>query len=169
MDFDSFTSSANLAANEDFEVVTATLYVDYKINDNLSFSSITSMLDGDYSRFDDDEGPEGGDAFRGRNAEEKNWAQEFRFSYNSDDLKGIIGVYYTGDDLVNNTIGLVNILPMDVGVPAQLLPFYPAVVEIDVFTPFEQDISNYAFLTEWDYSVNEKLTVSAGFRRARAF
>jgi outer membrane receptor protein involved in Fe transport len=65
---------------------------------------------------------------------------------------------------VNNTTGLVNILPAEVGVPDTLLPFYPTILEIDVFFPFEQETTNYAFYTEWDYSISDKLTFSAGFR-----
>ncbi len=162
---DSFTASDNLIGFEDYEGVNAALTIDYVVNDEIELTSITSYFDGEYERFDDDGGsPENGNAFRGREGEDTNWAQEFRLSYDGENYRGVAGIYYTKLDIVNSTLGLVNILPADVGVPGVLLPFYPETLEIDVFFPFEQETTNYAFYTEWDYFLNDKVTLSAGFR-----
>lgn len=162
---DSYTASDNLIGFEDYEGVNSALTVDYTISDTLDFTAITSYFDGEYERFDDDGGgPDAGNAFRGRDGEDTNWAQEFRFTYQKEGLRGVAGVYYTQVDVVNNTKGLVNIFPAEVGVPGTLLPFYPALLEIDVSVPFEQETTNYAFYTEWDYKLYDKLTLSAGFR-----
>jgi len=162
---DSFTSSANIAADEDYEASTGSLELDYQINEQFNFSAVASFIDGDYHRVDDDdEGPEGGNAFRGRNATDKNWAQELRLTYHSDKLQGVVGLYYTEVELLNNTSALTNILPADVGVPATLLPFYPTLLEIDLYSPFEQQTTNYALFTEWDYQLTDRVTLSAGFR-----
>lgn len=162
---DSFTSSANIAAKEDYDATTGSLALDYQISQHFNLTAITSFLDGDYSRIDDDdEGPEGGNAYRGREAQDKNWAQELRLTFNSDKLQGVVGLYYTEVELINDTRGLINILPAEVGVPATLLPFYPSVLEINRQNPFEQQTTNYAFFTEWDYKLFDNLTLSAGFR-----
>jgi len=162
---DSFTSSANIAANEEYDATTGSLELDYQLNDTFNLSAVTSFINGDYTRIDDDdEGPEGGNAYRGRNAQDKNWAQELRLSYNSSKLQGVIGLYYTEVELINDTRALTNILPADVGVPSSLLPFYPTVLELNRHTPFEQQTTNYALFTEWDYKLTERVTVSAGFR-----
>lgn len=162
---DSFTASDNLVGFEDYEGVNAALTLDYRINDNLDFTAITSYFDGEYERFDDDGGaPDGGNAFRGRRGEDTNWAQELRLTYQDENLRGVAGIYYTEVEVVNNTTGLVGIFPAEVGVPAVLLPFYPEQLQIDVAVPFKQDTKNYAFYTEWDYKLNDKVTLSAGFR-----
>ncbi|MEC8327741.1 MAG: TonB-dependent receptor [Pseudomonadota bacterium] len=162
---DSFTASDNLVGFEDYEGMNAALTIDYAISEQLDFTAITSYFDGEYQRFDDDGGaPTGGNAYRGRDGEDTNWAQELRLTYQSDVLRGVAGVYYTEVEVVNNTKGYVGIFPADVGVPEALLPFYPAQLEIDVLFPFDQKTTNYAFYTEWDYRATDKLTLSAGFR-----
>lgn len=162
---ESFTASDNLVGFEDYEGINAALTLDYKINETIDFTAITSYFDGEYERFDDDGGaPDGGNAFRGRHGEDTNWAQELRLTYQTDELRGVAGIYYTEVEVVNNTSGLVGIFPAEVGVPAVLLPFYPEQLEIDVAVPFEQDTTNYAIYTEWDYQLDEKVTLSAGFR-----
>ncbi|WP_171045301.1 TonB-dependent receptor [Pseudoalteromonas rubra] len=162
---DSFTASDNLVGFEDYEGVNAAITIDYQVNDTLDFTAITSYFDGEYERFDDDGGaPDGGNAYRGRDGKDTNWAQELRLSYQSEKLRGVAGVYYTEVEVVNNTKGLVNIYPAEVGVPEVLLPFYSEFLEVNVSIPFNQDTTNYAFYTEWDYSLSDKLTVSAGFR-----
>ncbi|MEM7764659.1 MAG: TonB-dependent receptor [Pseudomonadota bacterium] len=158
-------SRANLAAREDFEAFSGSVNIDYDITDQWSFQSVSAFLDGDYDRFDDDdESAGGGSAFRGRTGVEDNWSQELRFTYQGDRLSGVAGLWYTEVDVVNNTTGLVNLAPADLGVPAQLLPFYPQVLEIDVSIPAENTKTNAAFFTEWDYTLNQKWTLSAGFR-----
>lgn len=165
VDLESRESSANLQAFEDYEAFSASIDIDYQINETLAFRSITSMIDGEYDRFDDDdEGPEGGNAFRGRYAEDDNIAQELRLSYDSDNLTGVVGLYYTEVDLLNDTSGLVNIAPAILGVPDQLLPFYPANLEVDVYSPAEQETTNTAFFTEWDWKFADAWHLSLGYR-----
>ena len=162
---ESRTSSANLTAFENYKAFSAALNLDYRINDSMYMTAITSRIDGEYDRFDDDdEGPEGGNAFRGRQAEDENWAQELRLTFERDDMQGVAGVYYTEVDLINDTSGLVNISPEFAGVPAALLPFYPTVLEIDVFSPAMKETTNVAFFTEWDFNISDDWRLSAGFR-----
>lgn len=162
---DSYIDSSNLVGQETYEGGSAVLDLNYQVNDTWSFRSITSYIDGEYFRFnDDDGGPDGGDAFRGRTAEDKNWAEELRVTYESNSLNGVFGVYYTEVDLTNNTGGFVALNPASLGVPAVLLPFYPETVNVEVLIPSETNTTNKAFFTEWDWSVSENIIVSAGFR-----
>ena len=158
-------SSANLRAFDLYEAWTGTLDLEYDFNDQWSVRSITSIIDGDYSRFDDDDqGPEGGNAFRGREAEDFNWAEELRVNYNGERLRGVAGVYYTEVEVLNDTLGLVNIAPANVGVPAPLLPFYPANLEVDVFQSSDNETTNFALFGEFDYGVTDRLRLTAGLR-----
>ncbi|MEM7707336.1 MAG: TonB-dependent receptor [Pseudomonadota bacterium] len=164
-DLEDRVNRANLQAFEDFEAWSGSLTVDYQLNDRWSIQSVTAILDGEYDRFDDDdESAGGGNAFRGRVGTEENWSQELRFTYEGDRLNGVAGFWYTDVDVKNDTLGLVNLAPADLGVPASLLPFYPPILEIDAFIPAENNKSNAAFFTEWDYSLNQDWTLSAGFR-----
>ncbi|MEO1035998.1 MAG: TonB-dependent receptor [Pseudomonadota bacterium] len=164
-DLDSRTSSANLAAFENYDALSGSITVDYALSDVWSLQSITAYIDGEYERFDDDdEGPDGGNAFRGRTAEEQNWSQELRLSMSGEKWRGVAGLWFTGVDLDSPTTGLVNIEPALLGVPPELQPFYPAVVEVDVLIPFSSETFNAAFFTEWDYSFDNNWTASFGFR-----
>ena len=164
-DIEDRINRANLQAREDFEAWSGSLNVDFTLNDRWSVLSVTAFLDGEYDRFDDDDESEvGGNAFRGREGLEDNWSQELRFTYQGERLNGVAGLWYTEVDVVNDTTGLVNLAPADLGVPAALLPFYPTVLEIDAFIPAENNRVNYAFFTEWDYQVSDSWTLSTGLR-----
>ena len=158
-------SSANLVAQEHYDAYSAAINIDYRFNDSFNLDSITSYIKGDYDRFDDDdEGPEGGNAFRGRTAEDKNWAQELRLNYRGDHAQGVIGLYYTEVDLTNNTTGLINLAPAALGVPSSLLPFYPGLLEVNVLQPYDGETQNVALFTEWDYYLTDNITINAGLR-----
>ena len=165
---DSYRDSSNLASEETYEAYAIALDMQYNFNDDWSLRSVTSLIDGEYTRFnDDDSGPEGGDAFRGRFVEDKNWAQEFRVTYDSGNLHGVMGLYYTDVDLRNDTTGIVALNPTSLGVPSVLLPFYPETLVIDVLIPSQNNTTNAAFFTEWDWDISEDITLSAGFRYDR--
>lgn len=159
-------SSANIAAFDRYDGYAATLDIDYDISDNINLKSITAFIDGTVGRQSDiDNGPGGFDAALRRDGGDKNWSQELRLTYNSDNLKGLIGAYYTQVDVENNTNRLGTRLdPAIVGVPAALLPFYPPVFVIDSFSLFESKIKSFALFAEWDYEIVENLTLSAGLR-----
>lgn len=164
-DIESRISNANLRGFEDYEGWSGAFDVTYDLDDNWSLQSVTAFLDGKYDRFDDDdEGPGGGNAFRGRRGSEENWSQELRLNYQSDRITGVAGLWYTEVDVLNDTLGLVSLSPADLGVPGILLPFYPEVLEIDVFFPAEVQTTNYAFFTEWYYQLSDRWELSAGFR-----
>ena len=164
----SFQDRSNLESEETYEAYSVALDVQYDFNEAWSLRSISSFIEGDYFRFNDDDGsPSGGNAFRGRDVDDRNWAQELRFTYQSDNLNGVFGLYYTDVDLANNTIGTVALNPQSLGVPPVLLPFYPTNLIIEVGIPAQVNTTNAAFFTEWDYQLSESITLSAGFRYDR--
>ena len=90
----------NLPSREDLDGYLYTLDVNYDFNDRWALRSITSAMNMDYDRFDDDDaGPEGGNAFRGREATDENWAQELRLEYTGASLRGTVGLYYIEEDI----------------------------------------------------------------------
>lgn len=158
-------SLANLETAEDYKALTASLDINYTLNDAISLRAITSILDGDYYRFDDDDGaPTGGNASLERIGYDKNWSQEVRMAYESDRLNGIFGVHYIEVDRDNSTTRITNILPASVGVPASLLPFYPVSFEVYSEARYTQIAKNLAFFTEWDFEVSDGWIISAGLR-----
>ncbi|MEM7501587.1 MAG: TonB-dependent receptor [Pseudomonadota bacterium] len=162
---ESRTSSANLEAFENYDAFSAAIDISYEFSERVSLRSITSMLDGDYERFDDDdEGPDGGNAFRGRDVEDENVAQELRLDFTLDRVTGVAGIYYADVGFVNNTRALTNVALANLGVPAQLLPFYPPLLEVVGLIPAEQDTTNFAFFTEWEFQLGDAWRLSAGFR-----
>lgn len=162
---DAYIDSANIASFETYEGVAGSLDIGYKINDTWHLRSITSAITGEYERLnDDDGGPDGGNAFRGREVEDDNYSQEFRLTYDSDALRGVVGLYHTEVKVMNNTSGLVNINPALLGVPGVLLPFYADNYEINTLIPSDIKTTNTAFFTEWEYALTEKVLLSGGFR-----
>lgn len=162
---DARQSTANVSALEEYDGELLSLEANYAINSNWSLKSITATMDGQYDRFDDDdESPLGGNAFRGRDASEENFSQELRFNYSSENLNGVVGAYYFKSDNTNDTLGLVNVNTSAVGVPAQLLQFYPATFEVDLLAKYQGEIRNHAFFTEWVYDANDHWSWFAGFR-----
>jgi outer membrane receptor protein involved in Fe transport len=157
---------ANLEAFETNDSWLASLTLDYRISETWRITSQTAFLTADYSRFDDDDQlPRGGNAFRGREATDRNWSEEIRLLYAGDNgLRGVIGLFGTVVDLDNQTDALINISPNLVGVPATLLPFYPDILEVGAPSTVENETRNLAVFTEWEKDLGERWTVFAGAR-----
>ncbi|MEL6199879.1 MAG: TonB-dependent receptor [Pseudomonadota bacterium] len=155
----------NLVDRENLDGQLATLHANWRLTDQITLRSITSYLNTDYDRFDDDDqGPDGGTAFRGREAFDRNWAEELRLDYVSDTLSGTVGIYYIDVEVENNTTGLVNIQPGLLGVPDILLPFYPPVISVNINGPALSQTENASIFTEWDWQFEERWSVQAGLR-----
>lgn len=165
---DARETTSNLRGSEDYDLDLLSLDVSVVLNDNWTLQSITSLLDAEYDRFnDDDQTAGGGRAFRGRDSAEKNWSEELRLNYSGDSVRGVIGLYYTDIDIDNETLGLVNVDPRFAGVPAALLPFYPALIEVDASTPYFGETKNSAIFTEWEFDLNDNWSMFAGLRYDR--
>jgi len=157
---------ANLDAFENNEAWLLSADIEVQLSDTWSFNSRTSLLASDYERRDDDDQlPRGGNAFRGRTAEDDNWAEELRLRYaGGGRLAGVVGVFYTEVDLINHTDALINIAPSQVGVPAQLLSFYPQLLSIEAPSVLDKTTTNAAVFTEWEFDLTERWTLFAGAR-----
>ena len=55
----------------------------------------------------------------------RNWAQDLRFEYAGESVRGVSGLDYTEVDLQNNARGEINLRPAEAGIPAPLAPFCP--------------------------------------------
>ncbi|MDA8018232.1 MAG: TonB-dependent receptor [Thermoanaerobaculia bacterium] len=158
-------NTSNLDDFEENDSVVLSLDLGWSLGDRWSLRSISSLLDSEYRRFDDDDqGPGGGDSFRGRDAFDRNWAQDIRFSYDGGDIRGVTGVYYTEVELENNTVGETNVSSASLGIPAPLLPFYPETLVIRGDLPATFDTTNIAVFTRWDRSLGERWKAFAGLR-----
>lgn len=157
---------ANLDAFETNESWLAALEINFDLNSSWSLFSLTSFLTADYGRFDDDDQlPFPEDAFRGRTATDENWSQEIRVIYDSGNgLRGVIGIFYTEVLLEIDTDSLVNVNPALVGVPGSLLPFYPPLLEIDAPSLVDNETTNAALFTEWEWELGDLVTLFAGAR-----
>lgn len=160
---------SNLDAFETNESWMSSAELRYEINNRWDVRSVTSFLTADYQRFDDDDQlAGGGDAARSRDAVDENFAQEIRFTYDArESLRGTVGVYYTDVTLDDETGFLSNISLSQLGLPASvapLIPLYPEQIEVIRDGTTENDTTNFAFFTEWEYDFDEQITVFAGFR-----
>ncbi len=158
----------NLSNLDDFEENDSlVLSLDFSLglSDDWRLRSITSYLDSEYRRFDDDDqGPGGGSSFRGRTAVDRNWAQDLRLEYARGGVRGVSGLYYTEVDLDNDTRGETALAAADLGIPAALLPLYPATIVVAGDLPAVFETTNFAAFTHWNWELNERWSAFAGFR-----
>ena len=80
--------------------------------------------------------------------------QEFKFKYDSEDLVGVIGLYYADFDELNTRDGI--------GLVGFVTPFGVQDVDIDFYNPTK--IKTKALFSEFDYNFSDRLTLTAGFR-----
>ncbi|MEM8886064.1 MAG: TonB-dependent receptor [Planctomycetota bacterium] len=156
---------SNLPANEDLDIVTTGLDINYDLGGHWTLLSRTTFLYSEYERFDDaDQSADGGNAFLSRDAKQRNITQEFRFMFdNKEGLRGVVGVYLGTQRIDSESPALFNISPADVGVPPPLLPFYADPLEASRDSTSKTDTDNIAIFTEWDKEIN-KWTIFAGLR-----
>lgn len=156
---------SNLEDRETNDSLVLSTDLKWSLNDSWSLQSITSFLDSDYRRFDDDDqSAAGGGANRGRDSADRNWAQDLRFAYDRDDLRGVFGFYYTEVDVEGRSFGEVFLNPLELGIPAPLLAFYPESIGIDLDSPFLIETINFAAFTRWDWEIDDRWSVFGGFR-----
>ncbi len=159
-------SSSDIRALDEYEAVTATLDLNWDIDENWSLRSISSFLSGGQDRlFDQDLGPTGGllGATSGE-GDDRNFAEELRLTYVGDRLRGVFGVYYIDIQIDDVTQGNFVINPATAGVPAPLLPFYPANFDVAVDRSTELEQRNFALFGQLDLNVTDRLTATVGLR-----
>ncbi|MEM7483265.1 MAG: TonB-dependent receptor [Acidobacteriota bacterium] len=156
---------SNLEDFEENDSVVLSSDLSWSLGDRWSVRSITSFLDAEYRRFDDDDQSAGGDnAFRGRDSTDRNWAQDVRFEYSGGAVRGVSGVYYTEVDSDGQTLGEVSLAPAILGIPSILLPFYPEIIGVGLQSPFDIQTTNFAAFTRWDRQFGDRWSVFGGVR-----
>jgi iron complex outermembrane recepter protein len=158
----------------------ASLTIDYQINDTWSFKSITAGMDGKRDRIDDfDNTAASLEAGSGgvvvRDAEDKNFSQEFRFNFDGDEIRGSSGFYYGKIEAENNndTNTFLNLEDLingfNPGLGSLLVGFnvYPQLFDLETGGTNEIETTNYAVFSEWEINFAEKWTLSFGARYDR--
>ena len=90
---------SNIPSTDDTTQFIATTEINYEINDNWSFTSISSYNDDERIRRDDDDRQAtSGPASNNRIETNETFSQEIRFNFSSDKLNANIGAYYFSND-----------------------------------------------------------------------
>lgn len=165
--FDTFESTANIQPSNTFDGLIGSLNLKYDFSDEWKLQSITAFSDGNSDRLLDGDGTERDGGSNTFPVSQFNISQELQASYEGEKLRGIIGGYYLDDEVDSAFIVSGRINPARVGVPQPLLPFYPTLLAFSQDTRSNRETTNFAVFTQWEYSLNNRLTVSAGLRYDR--
>ncbi|MEM6707569.1 MAG: TonB-dependent receptor [Pseudomonadota bacterium] len=164
---DTYESSANIRPLNTFDGYLGSLNFEYTMSDSWSFQSITAFSNADSDSENDQDGTERDEGSSRFPSSQTNWSQELRASFEGAKLRGIVGGYYLDDQVDSRFIVSGRINPALVGVPQPLLPFYPPLLFFTQDTGSDVETTNLALFTQWEYSISDRLTVSAGFRYDR--
>lgn len=180
-DRDDRIALANEEALFETEADLVSLKVDYAINNEWAFTSITGFQDGERYRFNDADqlavsvGSGGG--FIRRNDEDNNWSQEFRASYETETVRGSSGVFISEIEARRSQDNIT-----DLNLPNLFDNFSPglgmvltttAVLPVALYQPFfdtrqtgftNVDTSTWAVFTSWEFDFNDSWTLSLGAR-----
>lgn len=139
--------------------------INYEIDDNWSITSVTGYTDSQYDLdIDNDATPQ--DAyFIFYRSKGKDFSQDLRINYNSENVKGLLGFFY-GDDVLdtNNTVLAYNVLP---DAPAGLDPalWAPGISNsFNVRFGFKQKRKTIAVYGEGTVNITPQLEFTAGLR-----
>jgi TonB-dependent siderophore receptor len=137
----------------------ATLNIDYTLSERWAVSSETTYYVHDYERLEDaDNSPTPGNRLR-RETDDNSLTQELLLRFdNEDNLRGVIGVYYTRIDSTQDTSAIL---------PGTILD--PALAGATITTRFDDDTDteNVALFGEIDYGFFERWTLTVGARYDR--
>lgn len=165
---------SNILGREDLDQFIATLELDYQLGEAWHLTSVSSFNDADYSSFtDDDQSAAGGTNSRLSNNDIETFSQELRLRYNSDRLNGHFGFYYLherqrGDSVFTSGLSIPALLPPQFqAVGPFIAPFYPDPFLSDSTGREARDTDNYAAFFDFDFKVNDLITLHAGLRYDR--
>jgi outer membrane receptor protein involved in Fe transport len=180
--FDNRTVSNNDPLQIDYDTDILNLKLDYALNNEWDFSSITtySKTVTQWENFDSDLGPED-DGTRFLTEEDKALTQELRLTFDYENITGVFGAYYFSQDLDSEfggitTIGLANaglsapFLVASFGldeatadfVIAQYVNFDP--VQLGQLSIVDNKINTRALFADFTYKINDKWDIFAGLR-----
>lgn len=183
--FDNRQVSFNDPTHEFTDTKIASLELEYDLNSQWIFTSITSQNTVGYGYdWDGDAGPEPGNTLVDERNDET-FSQEFRFNFNYDSLKGLIGAYYYDLDVDDVYSGNRGFTLTTLGVPVLLItppefggiglsqpqadailalyaPFDPVILSTGGTTT--QRIKTKALFADFTYELNEQFDVFGGLR-----
>ena len=194
---DGVASSATIHGNKKysiydtktFDVTENDLYslkADYDINDTWSLTSITNYVISDYDyQWDGDAGVDESQSVLINDRTDKTFSQEFRATFQYDQLTGLVGLYHSSLDVGSVNGGDRKITLARLGVPTLLvtspehggiglpqnyadmiLGFYEQVnpVELNTYGRVDQKVTSSAIFADVTYQVNEQWDILAGIR-----
>ena len=136
--------------------------IKYDLTDNISVTSVTGYTKSSYLlNLDNDGTPQ--DVYTIRyDSSGKDFSQDFRVGYDSEKIKGIIGLYYGKDSIrSDNQVRAYNVLP-DAQTAAQ---FNPGVAtSLNVAFGYKQKRRTFAVYGEGTYNITPKLGLTLGGR-----
>ena len=158
------------------------LDLSYNLSDNWTVTSLTtySEVDSSWHDYDDDNGPQA-DGTRYFNEKAKTLSQELRFTFDYENLTGIIGAYYFDQELPSDFGGTTRISLASVGlspavlqarfgldeaianyVVSQYEPINPAILRQQSGT--SEDVTTKAIFADFTYTINDDWDLFAGVR-----
>jgi outer membrane receptor protein involved in Fe transport len=162
-----------------------TLELAYEIHDAWFVDSITTYNEAGYTyNWDGDITPEPISTLTDDRMD-KTFSQELRFTFDYDNLKGVVGFYYSDLDVVDNSAGGRSITLTQLGVPTLLtapaeygglgLPQAMADQVLGIYAPanpvrlgtevnYSSAVSSAAIFADATYSLNDYIDIIAGFR-----
>lgn len=149
------------------------LNIAYNINENWSVTSVTGYTDSRYRLNIDNDATPQDVYFIDYDSKGKDFSQDFRVAYDSDNFKGLIGVYYGKDSINSNNVVLAyNVLPdAPPGTPpcsaANPPPncWLPGIANsFNVAFGYKQKRDTLAFYSENTINITERLELTGGLR-----
>lgn len=147
--------------------------INYKLNDNWSFTSVTGYTDSKYKLNIDNDATPLDVYFIDYNSKGKDFSEDFRINYESESFKALLGLYYGADEIrSNNTVLAYNVLP---DAPPGTPPCDPAAPVAGCWAPgiansfnvafgYKQKRKTKAIYTEGTYKLTPKLELTLGVR-----
>ncbi|MCV6621973.1 MAG: TonB-dependent receptor [Cellvibrionaceae bacterium] len=183
--FDHRINAHNDPITEFTETDIITLELSYELGENWDFKSISTYTDADYGYlWDGDAGPTPGSILDDKRIDET-LSQEFRFSFDYENFKGLIGAYYSDLDVDDRVTGNQQITLQSLGVPTLLvappefgglgLPQDLANMVLGLYAPADpvllgrnadltQAVTTKAIFADFSYNINDQWELFAGIR-----
>lgn len=168
---------------DDTRTDSATLEVDYQINERWTLNAVTAWSDADSQRhYDNDYTPTPGSE-GGANLDSKALSQELRIAYDGDRLRGLAGLYYSERDTRNATTSMTGVVtpgptialmlqsigldPATAGFVAQQYVAALPQIEVDYRSVAPSRGENKAIFTDFEFDVADRFSLLGGFRYDR--
>lgn len=186
--FNNRTTNFNAPTFEFTENDIINLEVDYEIDDEWTFSSITTYVNSDYGyEWDGDATPLPGSILLDDRTD-KTFSQEFRFVYEGERLQGVFGAFYSDLDVEDQFSGIRSTTLLSLGIPTLLvtppefggigLPQAVADAVLGLYAPADpvqlgtsgltiQGVSSAAVYADFTYQIDDHWELFGGLRYDR--